>query len=209
MVDNECMSAPRSADNQSLSAPGTTHARRGASSGFLPVAWIPDRDLDINEWARIGQRLGVMGRCSQWWIGDWIRYGDAKYGEKYSRASKLTRYDVQTLMNYVYVATRFADIARRRETLSWSHHDAVAALEPDKQDSWLTLAAGLKWAVNDLRSELRARRAGSDPREEPAETGLGRTQEQADEHVSCPHCGQPIPSSLLSGLTTVNHLVAA
>jgi hypothetical protein len=191
-------------------------AAAGSSAvGFLPVAWIPERDLDVNEWARIGRNLGVMSRGNQWWVGDWIRYGDAKYGEKYSRASKLTGYDVQTLTNYVYVATRFEDIERRRETLSWSHHEAVAALEPVKQDSWLTVAVRLKWAVNDLRCELRARRAGHGPSsEEQAENDQVKVhlvdddQPQADEHVCCPHCGQHIPRSLFADLTA-NHLVVA
>jgi hypothetical protein len=189
-------------------------AAGSSAVGFLPVAWIPERDLDVNEWARIGRSIGVMSRGNQWWVGDWIRYGDAKYGEKYSRASKLTGYDVQTLTNYVYVATRFADIARRRETLSWSHHEAVAALEPAKQDNWLTVADGLKWAVNDLRCELRAHRAGGPSSEEPAENDqveghlADDDQPQADEHVCCPHCGQHIPHSLFAELTT-NHLVVA
>lgn len=181
------------------------------AGGFLPVAWIPERDLDVNEWARLGRNLGVMSRGNQWWIGDWIRYGDTRYGEKYSRASKLTGYDVQTLTNYVYVATRFADITRRREKLSWSHHEAVAALDPDQQDNWLTLAVGLKWAVKDLRCELRARRGRSD--DEPIENGQGDPQradgDPPDEHVLCPHCGQRISSSLFADLTTDDHLIAA
>jgi hypothetical protein len=190
---------------QSTTASAPTAAPQAV--GFLPVAWIPERDLDIREWARIGQRLGVMGRCNQWWIGDWIRYGDAKYGEKYSRAAKLTGYDVQTLTNYVYVATSFADVTRRRETISWSHHEAVAALEPAQQDNWLTLAAGLKWAVKDLRDELRARRAGrsssgEEPTKQVEEQLAGTDQLQAEEHVRCPHCGQPVPRSLFADLTT-------
>ena len=53
------------------------------------------------------------------------------------RASRITGYDVQTLMNMVYVATRF-ESGRRRERLSWSHHAELAALEPPEQEEWLT-----------------------------------------------------------------------
>jgi hypothetical protein len=178
------------------------------SAGFLSIAWIPERDLQVEEWSRIGQRLGMMGRCNQWWIGDWIRYGNSKYGEKYSRAAKLTGYDVQSLTNMVYVATSFDDIARRRDGLSWSHHEAVAALEPARQDQWLTMAAGLKWSVNDLRVELRAYRKGRggestgevnhnyDP--PGAKPPADHDQAQAAEDVCCPHCGGPVPRSLFA-----------
>jgi hypothetical protein len=179
----------------------------GAPAGFLSIAWIPERDLQVAEWSRIGQRLGMMGRCNQWWIGDWIRYGNARYGEKYSRAATLTGYDVQTLTNMVYVATRFDDITRRRDGLSWSHHEAVAALQPAMQERWLTMAAGLKWSVNDLRVELRSQRkvdrqsnaeATGDADVEGEERSADHNQAQADAHVSCPHCGQPLPRSLFT-----------
>jgi hypothetical protein len=172
------------------------------ATGFLSIAWVPERDLQVEEWSRIGQRLGMMGRCNQWWIGDWIRYGNAKYGEKYSRAAKLTGYDVQTLTNMVYVASRFDDIVRRREGLSWSHHEAVAALEPAKQDQWLALATGLKWSVNDLRVELRAHRKRRGGSSDGAAGDEGRAdsrdQVRVEEHVRCPHCGRPVPRSLFT-----------
>ena len=45
----------------------------------------------------------------------------------------------QTLANEKYVSSRF-EISRRRESLSFSHHSEVAALEPKQQDDWLDKA---------------------------------------------------------------------
>lgn len=66
-------------------------ARRTA--GVSKVAWIPSSELVHSDWLATGRRLGAIGRCSQWWIGDWIRYGTARWGEKYAegRGDRLRR----------------------------------------------------------------------------------------------------------------------
>jgi hypothetical protein len=157
------------------------------------VAWIPDGDLELADWTRAGQRLGVLIRCSPWWLGDWIRYGNTKFGEKYSRASVITGYDPQTLMNMVYVASRFDKISRRREILSWSHHEAVASLDPETQDRWLDEAIEHKMSVADLRLELRSSQRGRGDR---PEGDANDADQREGVSVSCPHCGRPVPRSL-------------
>jgi hypothetical protein len=163
------------------------------SSAITPVAWVPTRELDLAEWTATGRRLGAMGRCGQWGLGDWIRYGNAKFGERYTRAARITGYDVQTMMNMVYVASRF-DISRRRENLSWSHHETIASLGPEEQDYWLDRVAALQLSVSDLRVELRSARAvksrlkddTSDPRRDTS-----RISDRACAIV-CPNCGHEI-----------------
>jgi hypothetical protein len=159
-------------------------------SRISPVAWIPDREMNIAEWARTGQRLGAMGRCGQWGIGDWLRYGNVKFGERYARAARITKYDVQTLMNMVYVAGRF-EISRRRENLSWSHHETVACLAPAEQDLWLDRASGEKLSISDLRQEIRRSRrlCATNPAVPPSDKAL----EQGMLKITCPHCGQAVP----------------
>lgn len=63
-----------------------------------------------------------------WWIGDWLRYGERKWGEKYSKAIDVTDLAYQSLVNAKNVAEKFSDFNRRRLNLSWSHHSEVAAL---------------------------------------------------------------------------------
>lgn len=162
----------------------------GWARSASPVAWAPGQELDANEWASAGRRIGVVGRCVQWLLGDWIVYGNEKFGERYSRASKITGYDPQTLMNMVYVASRFP-ISRRREGLSWSHHEALAALEPDEQDSWLDQVEGHRWAVSDLRSMLRLARKRS-LAERVEDEGSQADDPVQMPIVKCPRCGEEI-----------------
>jgi hypothetical protein len=122
-----------------------------------PIAWTTAHELDPHQWAAAGRRLGVVGRCVQWLLGDWLAYGNSRFGERYARASQITGYDPQTLMNMVYVASRFP-ISRRRENLSWSHHETMAAMAREEQDRWLDDAVTHHWSVSDLRTMLRASR---------------------------------------------------
>jgi hypothetical protein len=162
-------------------------------SELTRVGWTPSTSLGLAEWSAVGRRFGEIGRCSQWWLGDWIHYGNTKFGERYSRAVKLTGYDVQSLMNMVYVASRF-EISRRRENLSWSHHATLAALDPDEQDYWLARALADKLSVADLRVELRgSRRSRSVNAAEGESPDGGRYDERRV--VVCPNCGEAVPLS--------------
>ena len=146
------------------------------------VSWAPRTPLERHEWASAGRRLGAIGRCSQWWIGDWIRYGTAKWGERYAEAARITGYDAASLRNIAWVASRF-ELSLRSDKLTWSHHVLLAALPKDDQQRWLERAAAERLSVSDLRMELRT--------EERAQDELLPKQVAATPLV-CPRCGQQL-----------------
>jgi hypothetical protein len=163
------------------------------------TSWSPRRELTLADWARQGRCLGSVGRACGWWIGDWIRYGNVRYGEKYETAAKVTGYDIQSLMNMAYVASRF-EISRRREKLSFSHHAELAALAPDAQERWLDRAqlAGLssRRLREELRREARLARSSSTGSATAAAERLrsrvscaDRPAEAAEVELVCPECG--------------------
>jgi hypothetical protein len=152
------------------SKPVRLHAPKPAPSGGLPAAltstsWRPRVELTATQWFRQGRWLGALARGSGWWIGDWLRYGSARYGERYAPAAQATGYDVHSLMNMAYVAGRF-DISRRRDALSFSHHAALAGLPVEEQDLWLDRTEVSRLSVRQLRSELRQARRRAEPRVE-------------------------------------------
>jgi hypothetical protein len=153
--------------------------------------WQPQQDLDVAEWIIHGGRLGSIGRAVSWWIGDWVNYGNEKFGEKYTRAARVSGYDVQSLMNMAYVASRF-DRFRRRERLSWSHHAELASLDPEQQEMWLEKAERASLSVRGLRDELRTWRVGQrghSPRESGADSDADVASPPEEEAVVCPQCG--------------------
>lgn len=148
------------------------------------VAWRPAGTLELPQWTEVGRRLGTMGRCSQWWLGDWVRYGVSKWGEKYKAAARITGYDGHSLRNMAYVASRF-DLSRRRDKLSFSHHAEVSALESAEQDYWLELASSRRLSVGDLRIELRAAGRRCDRVSSPSTSAIALHEGIA---AVCPEC---------------------
>jgi hypothetical protein len=151
-------------------------------TALTPTSWSAGRELAIAEWVDQGRCLGAIGRGSNWWLGDWIRYGSVRYGDKYAAASRVTGYDEQSLMNMSYVAGRF-DAPRRRAGLSFSHHAEVASLAPEDQELWLDRAEAGGLSVRVLRAELRKARARSSGR------FVRAGAPPADEQMVCPRCG--------------------
>jgi hypothetical protein len=164
---------------------------RGPKGALAKIAWVPQRDLQHPEWLAAGRRLGAIGRCSQWWIGDWIRYGTAKWGEKYAEAARVTGYDVASLRNMAWVASRF-DLSLRSDKLTWSHHVLLAPLEPDRQRHWLERATEERLSVADLRLELRARRGGGDPDARSGSGSAPGAKDAGKQELVCPHCGHTV-----------------
>jgi hypothetical protein len=170
--------------------PAASVARVSPPTALTPTSWATGRELAVTEWVEQGRCLGAIGRASAWWIGDWIRYGSTRYGDKYGAASRITGYDVQSLMNMAYVASRF-EAGRRRPGLSFSHHAELAGLAPEDQELWLDRAEAGALSVRALRVELRKVRQRSAER-----VALARARLEAplpvDEAVVCPHCGHRI-----------------
>jgi hypothetical protein len=111
--------------------------------------------LPFEEWRALGARLGVYAKASSWWLGDWLAFGQTKYGRRYKEAIGATGLDYQTLRNYAVVARRF-ELSRRRDTLSFHHHAEVCGLRDDDQDRWLDLAAERGLSTRELRRRIRA-----------------------------------------------------
>jgi len=96
------------------------------------------KELSYEEWESIGYELFKVNAAWQWWVGDWINYGEKKYGKTYEQALALTEKNKTTLEIAACVAREF-EIFRRRN-LSFSHHQDVAGLDREQQDAILDQA---------------------------------------------------------------------
>lgn len=181
------VAAPASAGDESAARLEPSPAERRPVAGISKVAWVPPSDLGQAEWLSAGRRLGAIGRCSQWWIGDWIRYGTARWGERYVEAARVTGYDVATLRNMAWVASQF-DLSLRSDKLTWSHHVLLAPLDPDEQRRWLAHAQDQRLSVADLRTELRRTRGAE---AKALESSAAEARSGTESHV-CPHCGHEL-----------------
>jgi hypothetical protein len=176
-----------SAGDRAAGKLGPGAARRRPAAGVSKVAWVPPASLGQAEWLSAGRRLGAIGRCSQWWIGDWIRYGTARWGERYVEAARVTGYDVATLRNMAWVAAQF-DPSLRSDKLTWSHHVLLAPLDREEQRRWLEHAQEQRLSVADLRTELRRARGAE---AKALESSSPEAPSDARNQV-CPHCGHAL-----------------
>src|SRR5205085_9690691 len=103
----------------------------------------------------------------QFWIGDWLNYGQKVWGKKYEEALEKTGLDYQTLRNYKWVAAS-VPLSLRRDKLSYHHHKEVANLDSEKQAYLLEKAVLESWPLLKLKQEkyrlsLEAARVGAAP----------------------------------------------
>ena len=107
----------------------------------------------------IGQKLQSVSRSVMWWIGDWLRFGERRWGEMYAQAVEDTGRSNGGLRNAKFVADRFSDLSRRRDELSFAHHAEVSALPPAEADELLDLAEREGLSMRELRAEVSRRKA--------------------------------------------------
>jgi hypothetical protein len=114
-------------------------------------------DLDRVRWDEIGTNLGHLERAVAWWVGDWWAFGEHRHGAR----RQITEQPgwqgpaYQTCANAAAVCRAF-EFSRRREALSFSHHEAVAALAPMEQDRLLDEAEQEGWSRQQLRYVVRS-----------------------------------------------------
>ncbi len=108
-------------------------------------------------WLRRGEDIARSLSRHQWEIGDWLIEGSKKWERKaYDAAERIfPEYRRETLRNFAYVA-RAIETSRRSDVLSWSHHEAVAALKPDQQQELLNYATQKHLSFAAFRRHLNA-----------------------------------------------------
>ena len=118
---------------------------------FTPTGLAFDPSIGYEEWVRVGVLLHGIQRSVHWWIGDWLNFGERKYGEMYAQAEAATGFDYQTLANDKWIASRI-ESSRRRESLPFSHHAIVASMKASAQDVLLTIAETDALTGKELRA---------------------------------------------------------
>jgi N6-adenosine-specific RNA methylase IME4 len=120
-----------------------------------PTGLIIGGAPSLQEWEQCGVLLRRMEGAVQWWIGDWLNYGEHTYGEKYTAGVATLGLEEQTLTNYAYVAQN-VKFYLRRENLSFSVQKEVAPLSQRQQGELLDQAEANHWTVAEMRQAIRA-----------------------------------------------------
>lgn len=126
--------------------------RSGAK--VTPTSLSLNGELSYDVYEALGAFLGQVNNSSRFWLGDWLLYGEALYGERYAQAAIATQLSPQTLANVQSICHRVPP-QRRLAGVSFSCHAEVAALEPAEQKSWLQVADEERLTKGELRARIR------------------------------------------------------
>src|SRR5438067_9908258 len=107
----------------------------------------------FEEWVYCGRFLQEAEQAVQFWIGDWLLFGEKTYGKtNYAEAIQQTGLEYQTLRDYKWVASA-VPVAMRNEKLSFHHHREVASLPQETQAHLLNKAISENWPLLKLKQE--------------------------------------------------------
>lgn len=116
------------------------------------------KDLTFDEWKTIASSFGAALQAAAWCIGDWMVYGERKWGRQlllegeefdpakpsripshvFDEAVAATGLDRNTLSNYANVCRKIP-MDERRIHVSFGHHRILAPLPPAKRLEWWSL----------------------------------------------------------------------
>jgi len=118
-----------------------------------PTGLEIDPLTDINSWLKIGELLRGVTKSIQFWIGDWVLFGESRFGEMYSQGLGDKEFTKQYISDVKYVSKHVSP-ENRVESLSFEHHRAIAPLPPEKQREWLSRAFKGGLSARALREEI-------------------------------------------------------
>lgn len=144
-----------------------------AANGALKTTglFLPDPNLSYGKLEAVGHLLGRMHQSLRFAIGDWLLLMETRFPERFPQAAEILGISEAGMQEYLRVSEKVPR-SIRRESLSWSHHRAVAALEPPEQKEWLERAEEQRLSHHQLRDKLRV------------------VPEPAPERCEC--CGRPL-----------------
>ena len=106
------------------------------------------------DWRALGPKLVQARSSTDWALGDWLLAIEKRYGHTFEMAATITGLAIQTLKSKKSVAAAF-EPGCRRSALTFSHHDAVAGLDPAARDRLLDDAEAVRLTREELRDRAR------------------------------------------------------
>lgn len=117
---------------------------------FTPMGLIVGWNPSFEQWEAVGEKLRQIERAVQFWIGDWLNYGEKRWGDKFAQAIDEIGYTSGSLANMKWVSGR-VDFSSRNDNLTYAHHVTVAPLPTEQQREWLDFAEQNDLSARKLR----------------------------------------------------------
>jgi hypothetical protein len=119
-------------------------------------------EVSYAEYEGLGAFLGEFKSRINFYLGDWLIFGEGTFAERWSQACEGTGLAEQTLLRVMAVC-RGIPPSRRVDQLSWSVHAAVYTLPAREQKTWLRRALEHGWGYAELRKAMQSARRDERP----------------------------------------------
>lgn len=117
----------------------------------------------FEQWQECGEFIRKAEGAVHFWIGDWLNYGESKYGETYAQAIDHTGYDYQTVANDKWLSNKI-ELSDRSENLGVRHAQLIASLPEGDKKFWAEEIKREKIPVRELKEKIKARKKASLPK---------------------------------------------
>jgi hypothetical protein len=119
---------------------------------------------ELKDWEGTLNTLIWFSKNTPWWIGDLIKYGEARFGEGFYNTITPDPTTADMIGRHAAVARAFP-VSQRDEELSWTHHREVTRLKPQERKLVFEYAKKRGIASGKMRDAVRvikARRQSGD-----------------------------------------------
>lgn len=114
------------------------------------ISWTPRADLTLEEYEAIGRTFQQIQHSLAWWMGDWLNYGEKKFGEVAMQAIESTGKSLETLLKWKAVAARVSREIRQKD-LSWTHHFYITYASEELRGPLLEMALNMGLSSRELK----------------------------------------------------------
>ena len=140
---------------------GQALAMLAPERALTPTALALPERLSRRDWEELGAQLAAAEQALGWWLGDWWRYGEQRWGARKALTATVgwRGPSYRVCKDAAWVCGR-VEKSRRRDLLSFNHHREVAALPAHVADRLLDWAlldpeAGGPRSTRELRAQVR------------------------------------------------------
>lgn len=116
-----------------------------------------------DQWELCGKFIRQAEGAVHFWIGDWLNYGESKWGQMYSQAMEETGYSYDTLKQDKWIAGKI-DLCDRSHNLGIAHAKEIASLPEEEKKFWAEELKKEAIPVRELKEKIKEKKKASLPK---------------------------------------------
>lgn len=120
----------------------------------------------FEQWQECGEFIKRAEGATHYWLGDWLRYGEDRWGEEHSQALEADYgYDYDTLRRDKWVSEKIPPVLRSTN-MTFSNAREIAPLPQEEKEYWAEELKKEAIPVRELKQRIKERKKAALPKPE-------------------------------------------